>query len=186
MYNQKLELNSGLLEDEIKEIAERYDIDYEDFFLHFSEDAMRAGFALYQPPWDTDVFKHFQQGGALYLYHSEQFDSVDFKFSRFAQGGNFEIEYPFEMNANNQVTAWAHLVVSEGNTENMTQNQALTWQVPSDWVRASTHDGSGKSYGGLSKFWEQQRKLATRPILDARYLLPQPPSHAQLLQTVEK
>ena len=194
MYNQKLELNSGLLEDEIREIAERYDIDYEDFFLHFSEDtilvetdAMHAGFALYQPPpWDTDVFEHFQQGGALYLYHSEQFDSVDFEFSRFAQGGNFEIEYPFEINANNQVTTWSHLVVSEDNTENMTQNQALTWQVPYDWIRASTHDGSGKSYGGLSKFWEQQRKLATRPILHARYLLPQLPSHAQLLQTVEK
>jgi len=156
MYNQKLELNSGLLEDEIREIAKRYDIDYEDFFLHFSEDtilaepnptqgenalinhkpmlisytadAMHAGFALYQPPpWDTDAFEHFQQGGALYLYHSEQFDSVGFEFSRFAQGGSFEIEYPFEMNANNQVTAWAHLVVSEDNTENMTQNQGLTW-----------------------------------------------------------
>lgn len=177
MYNQKLELNSGPLEDEIREIAERYGIDYEDFFLHFSEDtiltepnpthgentllnrkpmlvgytadAMHAGFALYQPPpWDADVFEHFQQGGALYLYHSEQFDSVDFGFSRFAQGGKFWIEYPSEVNTNNQVIAWSHLVVSEDNTENMTQNQAVSWQVPSDWVRASTHDGSGNSYGG--------------------------------------
>ncbi|CAH7096782.1 conserved hypothetical protein [Vibrio chagasii] len=177
MYNQKLELNSGPLEDEIREIAERYGIDYEDFFLHFSEDtilaepnpthgentllnrkpmlmgytadAMHAGFALYQPPpWDADVFEHFQQGGALYLYHSEQFDSVAFKFSRFAQGGRFWIEYPSEVNANNQVTAWSHLVINEDNTENMTQNQAVSWQVPSDWVRASTHDGSGQSYGG--------------------------------------
>ncbi|MFM2643400.1 hypothetical protein AAFX33_19835 [Vibrio chagasii] len=177
MYNQKLELNSGPLEDEIREIAERYGIDYEDFFLHFSEDtilvepnpthgentllnrkpmlvgytadAMHAGFALYQPPpWDADVFEHFQQGGALYLYHSEQFDSVDFEFSRFAQGGKFWIEYPSEVNTNNQVIAWSHLVVSEDNTENMTQNQAVSWQVPSDWLRASTHDGSGNSYGG--------------------------------------
>ncbi len=146
MYNQKLELNSGVLEDEIREIAERYDIDYEDFFLHFSEDtilaepnpthgentllnrkpmlvgytadAMHAGFVLYQPPpWDADVFEHFQQGGALYLYHSQQFNSVDFEFSHFAQGGRFWIEYPSEMNANNQVTLlvrvqfdqrWAH------------------------------------------------------------------------------
>lgn len=177
MYNQKLELNSGVLEDEIREIAERYDIDYEDFFLHFSEDtilaepnpthgentllnrkpmlvgyttdAMHAGFALYQtPPWDADVFEHFQQGGALYLYHSEKFDSVNFEFSRFAQGGHFWIEYPSEMNANNQVTAWSHLVISEDNTENMTQNQAVSWQVPSNWVRVNTHDRSGKSYGG--------------------------------------
>lgn len=181
MYNQKLELNSGALEDKIREIAERYGIDYEDFFLHFSEDtilaepnsahgentllnrkpmlvgytadAMHAGFALYQPPpWDADVFEHFQQGGALYLYHSEQFDSVEFQFSRFAQGGNFWIEYPSEVNTNNQVTAWSHLVISEDNTENMIQNQAVSWQVPSDWVRASTHDGSGKSYGGGQYF----------------------------------
>ncbi|MFM2606917.1 hypothetical protein AAFX30_04730 [Vibrio chagasii] len=177
MYNQKLELNSGPLEDEIREIAERYGIDYEDFFLHFSEDTiltepnpthgentllnrkpmlvgytadeMHAGFALYQPtPWDTDVFEHFQQGGALYIYHSEKFDHLEFEFSRFAQGGRFWIEYPSEVNTNNQVTAWSRLVMSEDNTKNMTQNQTVNWLLPADWVRASTHDGSGQSYGG--------------------------------------
>ncbi|CAH6853170.1 conserved hypothetical protein [Vibrio chagasii] len=177
MYNQKLELNSGPFENEIRDIAERYGIDYEDFFLHFSEDTtlaepdpthgentllnrkpmlvgytadeMHAGFALYQPtPWDTDVFEHFQQGGALYIYHSEKFDHLEFEFSRFAQGGKFRIEYPSSMNAENHVTDWSRIEITEDGTKNMTQNQAVSWQVPSDWLRANTHDGSGQSYGG--------------------------------------
>ncbi|CAH6879868.1 conserved hypothetical protein [Vibrio chagasii] len=181
MYNQKLELNSSPFENEIRDIAERYDIDYEDFFLHFSEDTilaepdpthgentllnrkpmlvgytadeMHAGFALYQPtPWDTDVFVHFQQGGALYIYHSEKFDHLEFEFSRFAQGGKFRIEYPSLMNAENHVTDWSQIEITEDGTKNMTQNQAVSWEVPSDWIRASTHDGSGNSYGGGQYF----------------------------------
>lgn len=42
MYNQKLDLNSGELENEIRNAAERNGIDYEDFFLHFSEDTILA------------------------------------------------------------------------------------------------------------------------------------------------
>lgn len=181
MYNQKLELNSGPLEDEIREIAEQYGIDYEDFFLHFSEDTilaepdpthgentllnrkpmlvgytadeLHAGFALYQPtPWDTDVFEHFQQGGALYLYHSEKFDHLEFEFSRFAQGGRFWIEYPSSMNSENHVTDWSRIEITEDGTKNMTRNQAVNWLLPTDWVRASTHDGSGKSYGAGQYF----------------------------------
>ncbi|MDF5683362.1 hypothetical protein P3750_25485, partial [Vibrio parahaemolyticus] len=36
MYNQKLELNSGWLENDIRNQADKNNIDYEDFFLHFS------------------------------------------------------------------------------------------------------------------------------------------------------
>lgn len=105
MYNQKLELNSGWLENDIRNQAELNGIDYEDFFLHFSEDTIlaevdsshgentllnrkpmivgytasadHAGFWLYQPPpWDADVFGQANNGGALYVYHSEKFDRL--------------------------------------------------------------------------------------------------------------
>ncbi|PML56403.1 hypothetical protein [Vibrio lentus] len=181
MYNQKLELNSGALEDEIRNTAEKNNIDYEDFFLHFSEDTIlaeldtthgentllsrkpmivgytadekHAGYALYQqPPWDADVFEHFERGGALYVYHSEKFDSLTFEFSRFAQGGEFHIEYPTSTNDLGQSTTWARLDIINDHTQNMTQSQALSWRVPSNWVRATTHDGSGQSYGGGQYF----------------------------------
>lgn len=181
MYNQKLELNSGELENEIRNTAEKNGIDYEDFFLHFAEDTIlaeldtthgdntllnrkpmiigytenekHAGYALYQqPPWNADVFEHFDKGGALYIYHSEKFDSLTFEFSRFAQGGEFHIEYPISMNDLGQSTAWAHLEITNDHTHNMTQSQAVSWRVPSDWVRATTHDSSGQSYGGGQYF----------------------------------
>ncbi|MFA0310513.1 hypothetical protein BH581_05585 [Vibrio splendidus] len=181
MYNQKLELNSEALEDEIRNTAEKNNIDYEDFFLHFSEDTIlaepdlthgentvlnrkpmivgytadekHAGYALYQqPPWDADVFEHFERGGALYVYHSEKFDSLTFEFSRFAQGGEFHIEYPTSTNDLSQSTTWVRLEIINDHTHNMTQSQALSWRVPSNWVRATTHDGSGQSYGGGQYF----------------------------------
>ncbi|MFA0305352.1 hypothetical protein AB4543_05610 [Vibrio splendidus] len=181
MYNQKLDLNSGELENEIRNAAERNGIDYEDFFLHFSEDTIlaepdtshgsnttlnrkpmiigytadekHAGFSLYQPPpWDADVFEHFDKGGALYVYHSEKFNHLAFEFSHFAQGGEFQIEYPSSMNIEGKVTAWSNVVITEDNTNNLTRNQAVNWRVPSNWVRANTHDGSGQSYGGGQYF----------------------------------
>lgn len=181
MYNQKLELNSGELENEIRNTAEQNSFDYEDFFLHFAEDTilaeldtthgentilnrkpmiagytadeMHAGFSLYQqPPWDADVFEHFEQGGALYVYHSEQFNSLAFEFSRYAQGGKFRIEYPSSIDAQGKVTRWSNVAITKDNTLNMTLNQSANWRVPSDWMRANTHDGSGQSYGGGQYF----------------------------------
>ncbi|MCZ8489168.1 hypothetical protein O9992_24530 [Vibrio lentus] len=34
----------------------------------------------------------------------------------------------------------------------MTKNQSVLWNLPSDWVRATTHDGSGASYGNGQYF----------------------------------
>ena len=181
MYNQKLELNSGWLENDIRNQAEINNIDYEDFFLHFSEDTIlaevdsshgentllnrkpmivgytasadHAGFWLYQqPPWDADVFGQANNGGALYVYHSEKFDRLTFTFSQFAQGGNFTIEYPSAIDSFGQVSEWKPFNIEEDNTLNMTKNQTVNWSVPSDWVRVTTHDGSGQTYGGGQYF----------------------------------
>ena len=181
MYNQKLELNSGWLENDIRNQAETNNIDYEDFFLHFSEDTIlaevdsshgentllnrkpmivgytasadHAGFWLYQqPPWDADVFGQTNNGGALYVYHSEKFDRLTFKFSQFAQGGSFTIEYPSAIDSSGQVSEWKPFDIKKDKTLNMTKNQTVNWSVPSDWVRATTHYGSGKTYGGGQYF----------------------------------
>ncbi|MHA2879258.1 hypothetical protein ACXZ7R_23065 [Vibrio campbellii] len=181
MYNQKLELNSGWLENDIRNQAEANNIDYEDFFLHFSEDTIlaevdsshgentllnrkpmivgytasadHAGFWLYQqPPWDADVFGQTNNGGALYVYHSEKFDRLAFTFSQFAQGGSFTVEYPSAIDSFGQVSEWKPFDVKKDKTLNMTKNQTVNWSVPWDWVRATTHDGSGKTYGGGQYF----------------------------------
>ncbi|ABU73422.1 hypothetical protein [Vibrio campbellii] len=181
MYNQKLELNSGWLENDIRNQAEINNIDYEDFFLHFSEDTIiaeidsshgentllnrkpmivgytasadHAGFWLYQqPPWDADVFGQTNNGGALYVYHSEKFDRLAFTFSQFAQGGRFTIEYPSAIDSFGQVSQWKPFDINKDKTLNMTKNQTVNWSVPSDWVRATTHYGSGKTYGGGQYF----------------------------------
>lgn len=183
MYNQKLEINGGWLENDIRNGAELKGINYEDFFLHFAEDTIiaevdkthgentvlnqkamivgytasdnHAGFWLYQkPPWNADVFENAQQG-ALYIYHSEMFDRLHFKFSQFAQGGHFSIDYPSAIDANGQVAQWKSFQIKSDKTFNMTKNRAVIWKVPSDWRRATTHDGSGVSYGGGAYFGSQ-------------------------------
>ncbi len=181
MYNQKLEMNSGWLENDLRNSTELNGTNFEDFFLHFSEDSViaevdethgentllnrkpmivgytasedHAGFWLYQaPPWDADVFENFDNGGALYVYHSEPFDRLTLKFSQFATGGNFWLEYPTAIDARGQVSQWAKLDLKKDKTLNMSKNQAVIWTPPSDWVRATTHDGSGASYGGGQHF----------------------------------
>lgn len=181
MYNQKLELNTGWVENDIRNEAELNGIDYEDYFLHFAEDTIiaevdethgentllnrkpmivgytasadHAGFWLYQsPPWNADVFGQAHNGGALYVYHSEKFDRLAFKFTQFAQGGSFTIEYPSSVDSFGQVTEWTIFDIKRDKTESMTKNQTVNWSVPSDWVRATTHDGSGQTYGGGQYF----------------------------------
>ncbi|KAB1458249.1 hypothetical protein [Vibrio panuliri] len=181
MYNQKLELNSGHIENQLRHYAEEHDVDYEDFFLHFAEDTIiaevdpshgentllnrkpmivgytansdHAGFWLYQsPPWDADVFENHHNGGALYVYHSEMFDRLLLKFSQFAQGGEFSIEYPSAVDSHGQVIEWSKFDIKKDKTLNMTKNQNVIWHMPSDWIRATTHDGSGATYGGGQYF----------------------------------
>ncbi|WP_186171821.1 hypothetical protein [Vibrio chagasii] len=181
MYNQAMAVNSGWLENDLRNQAELDGINFEDYFLHFSEDTViaevdkthgentllnrkpvivgytasedHAGFWLYQqPPWDADVFESFESGGALYIYHAEPFDRLTFKFSQFAAGGEFWIEYPAAVDSHGLVSQWQTLEIKKDRTLNMTKNQFVIWNPPSDWVRASTHDGSGASYGGGQYF----------------------------------
>lgn len=184
MNNQILDFNPQWREDAIRNTAELNGVDYEDFFLHFSEDTVLAevdpyygedsilnrkplivgytasadhsGFWLYQDPnWDADVFKDALNGGALYIYHSEQFDRLRFDFSQFAGAGHFTIEYPSQINSFGQVTQWQSFDINKDNTRSFTRNQNVIWEMPEDWIRATTSDGSGLTYGGGQFFANQ-------------------------------
>ncbi|MCW0469478.1 hypothetical protein OH492_12235 [Vibrio chagasii] len=53
------------------------------------------------------------------------------------------------MNAENHVTDWSRIEITEDGTKNMTQNQAVSWQVPSDWnYEQNTLIVVAKDYGG--------------------------------------
>ncbi|PMH41391.1 hypothetical protein BCU68_15640 [Vibrio sp. 10N.286.49.B3] len=180
MYNQKLDVNNGELENDIRNFAQLNEVDFEDFFLHFSEDTIlaevnkahgentllnrkpmiagyttdinHAGFRLYKPtPWKADVFAHSKQGGALYIYHSEMFDQVELQFSHASPNGTLSIEYPAAIDSKGRVSQWRRFNIQD-QTTGITKRHSLTWQLPSDWKRASTHDGSGRSYGGGQYF----------------------------------
>lgn len=177
MYNQILDFGMQPRENAIRNAAQAQGIDYEDLFLHFSEDTVlgetdpyhgsntilnrkpllvgytassdHSGFWLYQTPnWDADVFKDTANGGALYIYHSEPFDRLHFNFSQFAGGGTFSIEYPSQVDADGQVTQWQAFNIHKDKTKGFTRNKAVIWKMPSNWIRATTSNGSGWTYGG--------------------------------------
>lgn len=176
MYNQKLELNSGYVEQSLRNFSSDYQVDYEDFFLHFSEDTtivehdpshgmhtalnrkpiivgytaneLHAGFRLYQaPPWDADVFAYHAQNGGLYIYHSEAFDQLHFYFSQFGNNGNIKLEYLSPHSDSSNKKQWRSLPLKKDSTENFTKDGSIEWSPPLDWLPAATHDGSGLSYG---------------------------------------
>jgi hypothetical protein len=181
MYNQKLEVNNGWLEHYLRTHAKNNHYNYEDHFLHFAEDTIlgevntthgantmlnrrpqiigytadtnHAGFWLYQnPPWNADVFEHIANGGALYIYSSEPFTQLEFTFSRLARGGTVSIDYPSATDNNGRVSQWSPLRNIRDKTKNFSANNQITWKLPPDWVRATTHDGSGASYGSGQYF----------------------------------
>lgn len=181
MYNQKLEVNGEWLEHRLREYAKRNNHNYEDYFLHFAEDTIlgevntthadktvlnrrpqivgyaadtnHAGFWLYQPPpWNTDVFEHVGNGGALYVYSSEPYDQLEFTFSQLAQGGSISIEYPTATDDFGRASQWSSVRNLKDKSRSFSQNGTLQWRMPANWVRATTHDGSGASYGGGQYF----------------------------------
>lgn len=176
MYNQKLEFNPGWLEMNLRQRAERAGDDYESLFLHFAEDTWlrvadpddgaltpfggfpyavgwtvqpnHAGFLIYQtPPYDKPVWEHHQQGGGLYVYLFEPFDRLKLELSATASNGELVVEYPSLMDNYGQVLEWQSLEVTD-DTDNLSRSGEIRWTPPSDWQRAKTHDGSGRSYGG--------------------------------------
>ena len=124
MYAQILSFDPTDREMALRRRALAEGVEYEDFFLHFSEDteidppnpehasstslfgipwvvgytasAGHAGFWLYQsPPWrPTAAWSGAATGGALYVYQFERFDELTLTLGSAGSGGSLLIEYP--------------------------------------------------------------------------------------------
>ncbi len=175
MYNQTLAFSPSKAEMWYRRSALAAGRDYEDYFLHFTTDttlaiddashstvtpfarrpdtvgwtadSLHAGFWLYQsPPWDTSVWQHSDQDGALYVLLFEKFDELTLTLSSFAVDGTLVIEYPSAVDGNGMVSQWSPLLFTDG-TANLGASGVVKWTPPADWQIASLHDGSGLSYG---------------------------------------
>ena len=197
MYAQVLNFDPHDTEMAFRRRALDSGVDYEDFFLHFSEDteidppnpehasttslfglpwvvgytatAGHAGFWLYQsPPWDaTAAWSGAATGGALYVYQFERFDEITLSLASAGRDGSMLIEYPSAVGTSSAsahgitvdrlATAWSALPLISDGTSALSRNGTIRWQPPADWVMASTHDGSGSTYGGTGPYFGQTR-----------------------------
>ena len=195
MYAQILNFDPTDREMVLRRRALSEGVDYEDFFLHFSEDteidppnpehasstslfgvpwvvgytasAGHAGFWLYQaPPWSpTAAWSGAASGGALYVYQFERFDELTLTLETAGSGGTMVIEYPSAVGPSSVAadgvtvdrlaTTWSTLSLLADGTSGLRSNGTLRWAPPVDWMMASTHDGSGKTYGGTGPYFGQ-------------------------------
>ncbi|MEO2168518.1 MAG: hypothetical protein ABGY42_10440 [bacterium] len=175
MYNQKLDFSPSETEMWYRRRAVAAGRNYEDYFLHFSEDTaleiqnpssssrtpfgripdtvgwtadpLHGGYWLYQnPPWDAPVWENADAGGALYVLLFERFDELTLQLSQPAMDGELRIEYPSAVDGEGLVSQWSELSFDDG-TSNLSQNGVLRWTPPPDWEWAALHDGTGLSYG---------------------------------------
>jgi hypothetical protein len=166
-------------------------IDYEDLFLHFSEDTTfvlpnpdhasstalagvpwvsgytassgHAGFWLYQdPPWEVSAWAGHASGGALYVFLFERFDELDLTLGTGGGDGTLLVEYPSAVapstvaaegvNVERLATEWSTMPLLHDATNNLQTSGVLRWKPPTSWEIASTHDGSGLTYGGTGPY----------------------------------
>lgn len=195
MYAQVLDFDPDTTSMALRQRALTEGVDYEGFFLHFSEDteidppnpdhasktslagipwvvgwtasAGHAGFWLYQqPPWDSvAAWSGAASGGALYVYLFEKFDELSLTLAFVGSGGTLLVEYPSQVRASTSASDgitvdrlasdWSTLTLTADGTANLSRNGTLRWTPPADWLMASTHDGSGRTYGGFGPYFGQ-------------------------------
>ena len=142
MYAQILSFDPTDREMALRRRALAEGVEYEDFFLHFSEDteidppnpehasstslfgipwvvgytasAGHAGFWLYQsPPWSpTAAWSGAAAGGALYVYQFERFDELTLTLGSAGSGGSLLIEYPSAFGPSSAAAAGVSLTAS--------------------------------------------------------------------------
>ena len=129
--------------------------------------AGHAGFWLYQtPPWNgIAAWSGAAAGGAVYVYQFERFDEIDVCLTVGGSGGRLRVEYPSAVGVSSVAadgvvvdrlaTSWSVMSLTFDGTAGLTRSGRLRWHPPADWQMASTHDGSGKTYGGTGPYFGQ-------------------------------
>ena len=103
-------------------------------------------------------FQHCGNGGAVHVYLSEKFDSVEFVLPSAQPGdGHIVVEYPNAVTTSAHgvqrfVASWAAIPGVVDGTSGMTTSGSVRWVPPADWALAATSDGSGLSWGGYQFF----------------------------------
>lgn len=186
LYLQKLNFDPGLLEMALKLEAGRIGADYEDYFLHFSEDTQLApkqpldtskanplhgvpyiaGYTLTdthsgnQFPRGRDAkmqaFARWRDGGSVFVYSFERFDEIHLALTveENQPSGTLIAEIPVEIDGAGRVTQWQALPL-EDETNGLKASGTLRFTPPKYWLAATTHDGSGQSYGGGAYFGDK-------------------------------
>ncbi|MCF6264674.1 MAG: immunoglobulin domain-containing protein [Xanthomonadales bacterium] len=123
MYTQKIDFSPSSVGFGLQAHAKSVNDNYEDYFLHFSEDTPiqildsqdsaltplnrrpwlagwtsredHTGFVIWQnPPYQIRPFKDSDNGGCLFVYMPEKFDQVEFVLAEVATTGRIEVRYP--------------------------------------------------------------------------------------------
>ncbi|MCF6336785.1 MAG: hypothetical protein L3J84_02365 [Gammaproteobacteria bacterium] len=123
IYTQKIDFSPTSVGFDLREYAERVNENYEDYFLHFSEDTVvqgiypdhsiytplnrrpwvagwtaeedHSGFLVWKlPPYEIQPFKGSEKGGCVFIYMPEKFDQVEFVLKSAAITGRLIVKYP--------------------------------------------------------------------------------------------
>ncbi len=128
MYVQKIDFSPGSLEFDLMDQAESAGDNYEDYFLHFSEDTtvraeaikhsiytplnrrpwivgwtqsdVHSGSLIWErPPYEVQPFKNSEDGGAVFVFMPEKFDQIEIVLKKAATTGQLLLQYPSGIDA---------------------------------------------------------------------------------------
>ena len=132
IYAQKIDFSPTSVGFNLREYAERVNENYEDYFLHFSEDTIvqglypdhsiytplnrrpwvagwtadesHSGFLIWKfPPYEIQPFKGSEKGGCVFVYMPEKFDQIEFVLKSIAITGRLVVKYPSGVDESNGV-----------------------------------------------------------------------------------
>lgn len=156
MYTQSINFSPATTEFGLRSHAKSVNENYEDYFLHFSEDTTveiqnashseytplnqvpwlagwtrepgHSGFLIWQrPPYAIEPFSDSAQGGYLFIYMPEKFDQIEFVLTKAATTGQLTIEYPSRINPGTGVVdQWGNITP---NMADDTQNLQISGTI---------------------------------------------------------
>ncbi len=145
------------------EQAIRLGHNWENYFLHYSQDTWLTYTTLYGDScawagvasgvgytrsssdqngpvlhgtgtWHADIFQYVPEGGAFYLVNPDKFGEATLSFATGGTNGTISIEYASAVDAYFNVTQWSPLNLTSDGTNNFSQNGRISWAPPANWV----------------------------------------------------
>jgi len=137
--------------------------DWENYFLHYSQDTWLTYDSSYQymtpwagvpagvaytdssndpigvvlpgvGTWSADIFKGVPKGGVFYLVNPDKFGEATLSFAPGGTNGTITVEYASQVNGAYNITQWTPLNLTTDGTNNFHQNGRISWTPPANWV----------------------------------------------------